>query len=140
MIERKQSTKHSEIVTYGIGVLLSILTMFVLLCISAICINNEYLNLADFGLVAVAIQILSCCLGGIIAGMRVGTHKKISTLVVSGGVVIVQFIVGLLLLDGFQGGILRLVIGAVIASVLGYLLAVVKERRLSGRRKKKVRR
>ena len=104
MLKRKQSKNNNEITAYGIGVVSSLLTILLLLCGSAICINNECLNIGDFKYMVILIQALGCCVGGIIAGAIGERNKKISVLVVSGVVVATQFVVGLLLLDGFPGG------------------------------------
>ena len=140
MLKRKQSKNNNEITAYGIGVVSSLLTILLLLCGSAICINNECLNIGDFKYMVILIQALGCCVGGIIAGAIGERNKKISVLVVSGVVVATQFVVGLLLLDGFPGGVLRLVIGASIASLVGYLHAVAKGKRTIDRHRKKTHR
>ena len=134
MIKRKTIKKFNEIQSCGIGVLTAVLIMVFLLGVSTICINNEYFINERFNLFAIAIQIISCCLGGIVAGAIGGWSKKITCAVVGGVVLVLQLATALLIFEGVSGDFCWLIFATVIAVSIGYILEISKAKRVNSHR------
>lgn len=135
MIKRKNNIMLTEIQAFGIGVLVSLIVMVLLLIVSTICINNEYMDMEKFGSVSLIMQVITCLSGGVAAGSIRKDIRKKACVVVGCAFFCLQLLTALVLFEGVASGFWWLALGTAIAVIIGVFLVVATDKRGRGRNK-----
>lgn len=137
MQKRKTGNKTiSDIWAIMIGLGAAILTMLVMMTVSAIFISNEYHSLEIFVYLAPFIQFLCAFVGASTAGKLTVKHVERTTLLAGAVLFVLQVCLALMIYDGVTNSLWVHFIVTVLGAVSGLLLV----RRKNGSSKNKARR
>lgn len=137
MLKRKTNRKLSEFQAYAIGLAVSVIVMLTMLVLCTVFIVNEYFVGEMFGPLAVVIQLLSCCLGGVMAGALSNEAKKKAYIVIGVALLILELATALVVFEGVSGMYLWLLLATATSCAGGIFVSTSKEKRSNVRHRSK---
>ena len=119
-----------------IGITASACMSVLLMAASALCIQNEYVNITSISIIAMLIQILSSFCGSVIAGWVTKGKRLAVCSATSGGYLLLLSATSIIAYDGLSGGFFLGIVWCVIGLVPALFLSLRMEKGNKGRRRK----